>query len=80
MDYWTTFRPGEVRTCENCHAINAVDQLSRPTPTNAPLALRQLLRLWRTNSANAYSLSVSNGTGGGSFGAGGIFLFGLCAG
>jgi hypothetical protein len=59
-----------VRTCANCHVINAVDQLGRPTPTNAPLALRQLLRLWRTNSANAYSLSVSNGTGGGTFGAG----------
>ena len=68
--YWITFRPGEVRTCANCHGINAVDQLGRPTPTNAPLALRQLLRLWRTNSANAYSLSVSNGTGGGTFGAG----------
>ncbi len=70
--YWINFRPGEVRTCANCHGINAVDQLGRPAPTNAPLALRQLLRLWRTNSANAYSLIVSNGTGGGNFGAGSI--------
>ena len=70
--YWITFRPGEVRTCANCHGINAVDQLGRPAPTNAPLALRQLLRFWRTNSANAYSLTVSNGTGGGNFGAGSI--------
>jgi hypothetical protein len=36
------------------------------------LALRQLLRFWRTNSANAWSLVVSNGTGSGNFGAGSI--------
>jgi hypothetical protein len=70
--YWISFRPGEVRTCANCHGINATDQLGRPPPTNAPLALRQLLRFWRTNSANAYSLVVSNGTGSGSFGAGSV--------
>jgi hypothetical protein len=70
--YWISFRPGEVRTCANCHGINAIDQLGRPPPTNAPLALRQLLRLWKTNSANAYTLSVSNGIGGGNFGAGSI--------
>ncbi len=70
--YWITFRPGEVRTCANCHGINTVDQLGRPAPTNTPLALQKLLQLWRTNSANAYSLTVSNGTGGGSFGAGSI--------
>jgi len=70
--YWITFRPGEVRTCANCHGINAIDQIGRPPPTNEPLALRQLLRLWKTNSANAYSLTVSNGSGGGSFGAGTI--------
>ena len=70
--YWITFRPGEIRTCANCHGINTVDQLGRPAPTNAPLALQKLLQLWRTNSANAYSLTVSNGTGGGSFGAGSI--------
>ena len=68
--YWITFRPGEIRTCANCHGINAVDQANRPSPTNAPLALRQLLRFWRTNAANTYSLAVSNGTGGGSHGAG----------
>ncbi|PWU14666.1 MAG: hypothetical protein C5B50_16820 [Verrucomicrobia bacterium] len=70
--YWINFRPGEVRTCANCHGINAMDQIGRPPPTNAPLALRQLLRLWRTNSANAYTLTVSNGLGGGTFGAGAI--------
>ena len=70
--YWISFRPGEVRTCANCHGINAVDQLGRTSPTNAPFALRQLLRFWKTNSANAYSLIVSNGSGGGNFGAGSI--------
>jgi len=70
--YWISFRPGEIRTCANCHGINTVDQLGRPTPTNAPLALRQLLRFWKTNSVNAYTLIVSNGIGGGNFGAGSI--------
>ena len=71
--YWISFRPGEVRTCANCHGINAVDQLGRLSPTtNAPFALRQLLRLWKTNSANAYTLTVTNGTAGGNFGAGSI--------
>jgi hypothetical protein len=68
--YWITFRPGEVRTCANCHGINAHDQAGNPPPTNAPLALRQLLRSWRTNAASAYQLVVSNANGGGSFGAG----------
>ena len=68
--YWITFRAGEVRTCANCHGINDKDQAGRTAPTNAPAALRELLRLWRTNSANAYSLTVSNGTGSGNFGAG----------
>jgi len=70
--YWITFRPGEVRTCANCHGINDKDQLGRTVPTNAPQALQQLLGLWRTNSANAYALTVNNGSSSGSFGAGSI--------
>jgi hypothetical protein len=70
--YWLSFKPGEVRTCANCHGINDRDQLGRTAPTNAPLALRQLLRQWRTNAANSYTLTVSNGTGAGNFGAGSI--------
>jgi hypothetical protein len=72
--YWITFRPGEVRTCANCHGINAGDQLGRPAPTNAPFALQKLLQFWKTNSANAYTLTVSNGSGGGNFGAGSILM------
>ncbi len=70
--YWISFRPGEVRTCANCHGINDKDQIGRPPPSNPPLALRELLRLWRTNAANAYTLIVSNGSGSGAFGAGAI--------
>jgi len=70
--YWITFRPGEVRTCANCHGLNDKDQLGRTAPANPPQALQQLLRVWRTNVANAYPLTVNNGNGGGSFGAGSI--------
>ena len=70
--YWLNFRPGEVRTCANCHGINDNDQAGPRAPTNAPLALRQLLRFWRTNAANAYALTVNNGTGSGIVGAGSI--------
>lgn len=70
--YWINFRAGEVRTCANCHGINDKDQAGRPAPTNAPIALRQLLRYWHTNSASAYSLAVNNGAGGGNFGAGSV--------
>src|SRR4051812_20698392 len=71
--YWVSFRPGEIRTCANCHGINSKDQLGRSSPTNAPLALTKLLQLWRTNAASAYSLTVSNGSGSGNWGAGSIF-------
>ncbi|HUS35249.1 MAG TPA: hypothetical protein VM680_07865 [Verrucomicrobiae bacterium] len=70
--YWISFRPGEIRTCANCHGINSVDQMGRKSPTNSPLALHKLLQLWRTNEANAYTLTVNNGAGGGKFGAGSI--------
>ncbi len=72
--YWITFRPGEVRTCANCHGINEQDQLGRPAPANPPQALQELLRFWRTNSANGYTLTVSNGTGSGVYGAGSILM------
>jgi len=70
--YWISFRPGEIRTCANCHGINAVDQLGRPAPANPPLALRKLLQLWRTNAPTSYTLTVDQGAGGGDFGAGSI--------
>jgi hypothetical protein len=45
---WITFQPGEVRTCASCHGVNTLDQAGRPTPTNKPEALRELLRYWKT--------------------------------
>src|SRR5205814_4371070 len=70
--YWISFRPGEIRTCANCHGINAVDQLGRGAPANPPLALRKLLQLWRTNAPTSHTLTVDQGAGGGNFGAGSI--------
>ncbi|WP_150107413.1 InlB B-repeat-containing protein [Pedosphaera parvula] len=70
--FWLTFRPGEIRTCANCHGINDKDQLGRPSPTNPPQALRELLRYWRTNGASTYQLTVSQGSGSGAYGAGSI--------
>ncbi|MDB6059872.1 MAG: hypothetical protein JWO95_3716 [Verrucomicrobiales bacterium] len=70
--YWLNFRAGEIRTCANCHGINDKDQAGRSSPTNAPLALRQFLRYWRTNAASAYALTVNNGSGSGNVGAGSI--------
>lgn len=45
--YWLTFRAGEIRTCANCHGLNRVDVFDRPTPTNDPQALRDLLAWWK---------------------------------
>jgi Divergent InlB B-repeat domain/Hydrazine synthase alpha subunit middle domain len=70
--FWITFRPGEIRTCANCHGINDKDQLGRPSPTNPPEALRQLLRYWKTNGASSYQLTVNHGSGSGAYGAGSI--------
>lgn len=45
--YWITYQPGEIRTCAVCHGLNVADQAGKQTATNAPLALRLLLRNWR---------------------------------
>lgn len=44
--YWVTLAPGEIRSCPACHGINTLSQSGEPTPTNAPLALRELLVGW----------------------------------
>lgn len=48
--YWVTFQPGEIRTCANCHGVNRKDQIGRGPATNAPLALREFLRHWKSNN------------------------------
>ncbi|HEY6138626.1 MAG TPA: hypothetical protein VI670_12780, partial [Thermoanaerobaculia bacterium] len=49
--YWLTFQPGEVRVCSACHGVNSHDQMGLAAPTNAPEALRALLRAWKASQA-----------------------------
>jgi hypothetical protein len=44
---WVTFQPGEIRTCPACHGVNTMDQAGRPSPENAPEALRLFLTTWK---------------------------------
>ncbi|MEP6664694.1 MAG: hypothetical protein ABJC04_13640, partial [Verrucomicrobiota bacterium] len=48
--YWVTFQPGEIRTCTSCHGLNSKDQANQNFPTNPPMALRDLLRYWKTEN------------------------------
>jgi hypothetical protein len=48
--YWISFQPGEIRSCTSCHGINQKDQAGNPAPENEPLALRSLIRAWKTQS------------------------------
>jgi hypothetical protein len=45
---WLSFVPGEVRVCSSCHGENKLNQAGLPSPTNAPLALTQLLTYLKT--------------------------------
>ena len=45
---WLSFIPGEVRVCTSCHGENTTNQAGLPAPTNAPLALTQLLNHVKT--------------------------------
>jgi hypothetical protein len=56
--YWITFQPGEIRSCANCHGVNQKDQLGHAPAANAPEALRQLLRQWKTNNATVVSTTT----------------------
>lgn len=57
--YWLTYQPGEIRTCAVCHGLNVADQIGRPVPTNAPSALRDLLRYWKVQTGYTKILSVT---------------------
>jgi hypothetical protein len=61
--YWLTYQPGEIRTCAVCHGLNVADQAGRSVPTNAPAALRDLLRHWKSQTGYTKILSgvPSNG-------------------
>lgn len=41
---WLTFAAGEIRICASCHGINGSSQVGKAAPTNAPQALRELLK------------------------------------
>jgi hypothetical protein len=56
--YWITYQPGEIRTCATCHGLNVADQVGRPLPTNAPAALRDLLRHWKQETGYSRILSA----------------------
>jgi hypothetical protein len=63
--YWITYQPGEIRTCAVCHGLNVKDQANRDVPTNAPAALRDLLRSWK--SQTGYTKILSSGPSNGVF-------------
>lgn len=65
--YWITYQPGEIRTCAVCHGLNVKDQANRDVPTNAPAALRDLLRYWK--SQTGYTKILSSGPSNGVFAA-----------
>lgn len=51
--FWTTFAPGEIRTCANCHGVNKADVvLGQPAPTNPPQALKDLLGWYKDVTQN----------------------------
>ncbi len=43
---WLSFQSGEIRVCTSCHGPSQFDQAGQTPPTNAPLALRELLDFW----------------------------------
>lgn len=45
---WITFQRGEMRVCASCHGVNSLNQAGLPAPANKPLALKELLGLWKT--------------------------------
>ncbi|MGK2859710.1 MAG: hypothetical protein ACSLFQ_21140 [Thermoanaerobaculia bacterium] len=46
--FWLTFQPGEIRVCKSCHGLNTRDQAGAGAPVNAPEALREILRYWKS--------------------------------
>lgn len=49
--YWLNFKAGEVRACVKCHGENQeASAIIQPVPTNKPLALRNLLRVWKEDN------------------------------
>lgn len=62
--YWLSFAPGEIRTCTSCHGLSTADQLGRTSPTNQPLALRNLLLQWKAQTKFARIQSANSDANG----------------
>ena len=45
--YWLTFQPGEIRVCDGCHGVNALNQAGQPAAAQPPQALALLLQHWK---------------------------------
>lgn len=45
---WLSFQEGEIRVCTSCHGENDLNQAGAIAPTNAPMALTQLLNHVKT--------------------------------
>jgi hypothetical protein len=58
---WLTFAPGEIRTCEGCHGIKDKAHSGQSAPQNKPDALRDLLRAWKQNHADADNDGIPDG-------------------
>lgn len=59
--YWITFQPGELRACDGCHGVNAVNQAGELAASNKPEALRQLLRHWKQQTGSIFSDGFESG-------------------
>lgn len=57
---WLSFQAGEIRVCTSCHGMSQYDQAGHLPPTNAPLALRELLDHW-TGGSGCPQVGCDNG-------------------
>jgi hypothetical protein len=53
--YWITFQPGEIRTCDGCHGVNAVNQAGEAPASQPPQALRDLILHWKQETGAIFS-------------------------
>ncbi|MCI0540615.1 MAG: hypothetical protein L0Z50_35895 [Verrucomicrobiales bacterium] len=65
--YWVTFQPGEIRACPSCHGVNTRDQAGHGIPMNKPMALRDLLRHWKSQTRPDSVRIVAGGIKAGAF-------------
>ncbi len=59
--YWITFQPGEIRACDGCHGVNAVNQAGEAADTHPPQALLTLLQHWKQQVGLIFSDGFESG-------------------